>query len=999
MPADFLTAEQKRRYGRYHGTPSDIQLERYFHLDNRDRRLIRRRHGAPNQLGFALQLVTVRFLGTFLPNPLAVPKPVIAHVAGQLGLRQWRDLPRYRDRPATGHAHTVEIGRRYGYHRFEAPSWQFRLMRWLYTRAWLYNERPSLLFDRATVWLVERKVLLPGASTLTRLIARVRERATRRLWQRLAALPTLEQRTALQALFHVADERRGSVLDRLRRGPTRISGPSLLLALERYTALRDIGLGQLDLTRLPFARIQALARYAATTWAPNIARMPAERRLATLVAFVVVQETTALDDAIDVLDLLITDIATEARVLGQKRRLRTLRDLDKAALQLREVGALVLDRSISDKRLRARILRRLSAPQLQAAIDTVDKLARPPDDKYYQELVERYQKVRRFLPALLNTVPFRAMPSGKPVLQALAFLVQIEGQRKPDMNAAPRAVITPAWKRLVINQDNTINRPAYTLCVLEQLQDNLRRRDIFVPGSDRWSDTRRKLLRGVAWQRQRQQVCRSLGQPTTATAALATLAEQLDTAYRQTAANFDSNADVRIDHDRGKPRLVISHLDELPDPPSLVALREQVAARLPRIDLPELLLEVNTWTNFTAAFTHISEGTARVDDFAISVCAGLMAEACNIGVEPVIQENVAALTRNRLGWVLQNFFRAETIIRSNGYLVDHHRGLELPTRWGGGEVASADGLRFTTPVKTIHSGPNPKYFGTGRGITYYNLMSDQYAGLHGLVIPGTLRDSVFILQTLLEQQSSLKPKEIMTDTAGSSSIIFALFWLLGYQFSPRLADIGRARFWRLDPHADYGALDPLARHRLDARRIEHHWDDMLRTAGSLLLGKVTASELIRTLLSTERPSGLALALRELGRIPKTLYLLNFVDDPHYRRRILTQLNRTENRHWLARTICHGQKGEIRKRYREGQEDQLGALGLVLNAVVLWNTVYIEAVLKQLAAEGYPVKPEDMARLSPLPHSHLNVLGRYAFLLAERVAKGQLRPLNRPDIKI
>ncbi len=96
---------------------------------------------------------------------------------------------------------------------------------------------------------------------------------------------------------------------------------------------------------------------------------------------------------------------------------------------------------------------------------------------------------------------------------------------------------------------------------------------------------------------------------------------------------------------------------------------------------------------------------------------------------------------------------------------------------------------------------------------------------------------------------------------------------------------------------------------------------------------------------------LARAIGELGRIPKTLHLLTFINDPNYRRRILTQLNRGEGRHRLARKCFHGQRGELRQRYREGQEDQLGALGLVVNMIVLWNTIYTEAVLEQLRKEG------------------------------------------------
>lgn len=126
----------------------------------------------------------------------------------------------------------------------------------------------------------------------------------------------------------------------------------------------------------------------------------------------------------------------------------------------------------------------------------------------------------------------------------------------------------------------------------------------------------------------------------------------------------------------------------------------------------------------------------------------------------------------------------------------------------------------------------------------------------------------------------------MTDTAGASDIVFGLFWLLGYQFSPRLSDVGEAVFWRIDKDAEYGALNDLARGYVNTKRIEQHWDDMMRIAGSLKLGTIQASELIRTLLKSDRPSSLAKAIIDAGRINKTLYLLNYIDDIDYRRRIL-----------------------------------------------------------------------------------------------------------------
>lgn len=153
---------------------------------------------------------------------------------------------------------------------------------------------------------------------------------------------------------------------------------------------------------------------------------------------------------------------------------------------------------------------------------------------------------------------------------------------------------------------------------------------------------------------------------------------------------------------------------------------------------------------------------------------------------------------------------------------------------------------------------------------------------------------------------------------------------------------------------------------------------------------------MRTLQTGDRPTRLALALAEFGRIEKTLHTLTYIDDESKRRATLTQLNRGESRHSLARAVFHGKRGELRQRYREGQEDQLGALGLVVNIIVLWNTLYMSAALDQLRKSGYPIQEEDVVRLSPLIHEHINMLGRYSFSVPDSVARGELRPLHNPD---
>jgi hypothetical protein len=572
-----------------------------------------------------------------------------------------------------------------------------------------------------------------------------------------------------------------------------------------------------------------------------------------LLACVHVLTATAQDDTLELLDLLIGALLARVERQGEEERLRTLGDLDAAALRLRDACLILLETAPPEADLRAAVFQRVPRDQLALAVRRIGELAHAADDRsYYAALRSRYSLVRRFLPALLQTIPFRGTAAARPVLDALRFLGRLEGRGAARLRGAPLDLVTRPWRRLVVDADDTVDRRFYTFCALERLQDALRRRDVFVAPSLRWGDPRAQLLQGAHWEAARAQVCRTLGRAATPEDELAGLATQLKEAYHRTVTGLPTNAAARVETTAGRDRLVLTGLEKLDESPRLLALREHVAALLPRVDLPELLLEVQAWTGFADQFTHLSEGSARVDDLPTSVCAALLADACNIGLEPLARRDVPALTRGRLAWVQQNYLRAETLTQANACLVDYQATLPLAQHWGGGEVASADGLRFVVPVRTLNAGPNPKYFGVGRGVTYYNFSSDQFTGFHAIVIPGTLRDSLFILDGLLEQQTRLRPVELMADTAGSSDVVCGLFWLLGYQFSPRLADLGEARFWRLDAAADYGPLNGLARHRLQPERIARHWDDLLRVAGSLKMGTVSASEFVRTLQAGSR---------------------------------------------------------------------------------------------------------------------------------------------------
>jgi hypothetical protein len=229
VPVEFLTDEQASAYGRFAGLPSRMQLERFFFLDDEDLGLIGRRRGDHNRLGIAVQLATVRFVGTFVELK-DVPDGVVEYVAGQLGVAA-ASMATYTQREKTRLEHQWEIARVVGYRDFVDA--EAELADWVDDRAWTTGEGPVAIFNRAVVWLRERQVLLPGVTTLARLVARERDAATLRVWTDLAQSASGGQARLLRGLLVVPDGSRRSELDRMRKAETVTSGAGMVRALRR----------------------------------------------------------------------------------------------------------------------------------------------------------------------------------------------------------------------------------------------------------------------------------------------------------------------------------------------------------------------------------------------------------------------------------------------------------------------------------------------------------------------------------------------------------------------------------------------------------------------------------------------------------------------------------------------------------------------------------------------------------------------------------------------
>lgn len=1012
MPVDFLSDAAAARYGRFDGAPTSAELEKVFFLDDEDKRRIARHRGDWSRLGFALQLVTVRYLGCFQTDPLDVPTEVVDVVATQLDIGDPSCVKRYTEREKTRLDHAWEIQQAYGLREFATA--EAELTEKLEAHAWNTGDGPSAIFSYGVRWLREHDVLLPGISTLTRLVARARDRATQRLFTVLAEETTAGQRAALDGLLEVQPGGRVSTLERWRTGPVKASAPAMSQVLTLVDEIAASGLAGLEPAAVvPRRRLDQLARYGMTAGAAALKKHPPARRYATLLATVRRLASKTIDDALDVLDLLVvTELAGKAQSKANKATIRGWPRFSKASSRLAAAVEMMLEAAEGGEDVRVSELIEdieaiVSRPQLHDAVAEVTGRVPGPeaddDGGWRAEMRSRYSTISRVVKTLTGVIEFGAGSDGERALAAMRELPEALSYRShhhsvtllPTRFIDPQ-VVTGVWKRLVFGtparRDGLADRNAYVFCVLEEFHRRLRRREIYAPASSRWRDPNAALLDGPAWEAVRGSVLTDLELPEDPGELLATHTDRLDRTYREVADRLDENTAARVDADG---RVHVTGVKAIEEPDSLIELRKRVSAMMPRVEISEAILEVLGWyPQFLASLTSPAGSEPHLEDLDISVAGCLTAQALNITYAPIAAEDVPALARHRLGYVDRTFLRSENYAAANPCLISAQGENEFAQALGGGLVAAIDGMRFVVPVPSVYAKPNKKYFGPKRGITWLNMINDQALGIDSKIVSGTDRDCLHALDVVFASGEGRRADVIVTDTGSYSDLVFGLAQLLGKEYRPALADLPDQKLWRADAHADYGALDTLARGRLQLAKVRRAWPEMLRLVGSLYTGQVSPYDVVRMLQRDGRPTALGEAINTYGRIFKSLHVLGLIDDEDLRRDIKGIRNLQEGRHALAEKVFHGRKGQVFQHYYAGMEDQLGALGIVLNLLVLWNTTYIDEALRSLRAQGYEVRDEDIARLSPFIRKHIRVHGRYSFY---RPPSGSgFRPLRAPD---
>ena len=615
-----------------------------------------------------------------------------------------------------------------------------------------------------------------------------------------------------------------------------------------------------------------------------------------------------------------------------------------------------------------------------------EDLTRSGDDGL-EEVLEHYPALRRFAPAFLAAFTFRTSRSGDPLLGAVGLLRRFYAEGRTTLpKRAPSSFLRPRWRRAVFPADGLFNRRAYEIATLVHLRERLASGGVWVDGSRAYRTLDDFLLPLAMFN-----ALRADGQlgPAVDKDARAWLAERrgrlaLRMSEVERAAAAGELPDVTIENGE----LTISPLrravpDEAED------LKARLYALLPRIRITELLAEVAAWTGFADRFVHVRTGAPAADQPALM--GAVLADATNLGLSRMA-ESSRGLTHARLLWTAEWHIRDESYAAALAAIVDFHHAHPLADAWGPGDTFSSDGQFFRAGGRGEGRADHNARYGSEPGVLFYTHVSDRFAPFHTKVIAANAGEAAHVIDGLLNHESGIAIREHVTDTAGAVDHVFGLCHLLGFRFAPRIRDLGERRLYALEDSGAYRTLRPLVAGPVNVRAIEEHWDETLRLAASIKAGTVTASVMLRKLAGFPRQNPIARALREIGRVERTLFMLDWLDDPELRRRTSANLNKGEARNALARAVFFNRLGELRDRTFENQRHRASGLNLATAAIILWNTVYLDQAVQHLRGQGADVPDELLAHVTPLGWEHVSLTGDYLWSEIDK-PRQRFRPLR------
>ncbi len=963
---------------------SQDDLILHYSFTESDLSMIRQRRGDANRIGFAVQLCLLRYPGYALAGDMPVPNPVIQWIARQVqsDAATWQQ---YGARDETRREHFQEIRAYLSLSVFGLADFR-KLVHCLADLA-MQTDKGMVLATEALETLRRQRVILPTITVIERACAEAVTRANRRIYRALLEPLQPHHKRGLDNLLNVTPDTNVTWLMWLRQSPLRPNSRHMRDHIERLKIFQSLALPDGIGRQIHQNRLLKLAREGAQMQPYDLAKFEDERRYATLVALSIEGMATVIDELIDLHDRIMIKLFSAARNKHQEQFQKQGKAINDKVRLYSKVGRALVEAKESGGDPYAAIESVIPWAEFAQSVTDAAQLAQPATFDHLHLVGDHYSMLRRYTPELLDVLKLRAAPAAQAVMDAIDMVREMNatGSRKV-LDDAPIAFVKARWKPLVIT-DEGIDRRFYEICALSELKNALRSGDIWVEGSRQFKDFEDYLLPPEKFSALQKAhalpiaINPDLDQYLLERVLL--LNQQLATVNRLALANALPDAIITDTGLRITPQDTVV-------PESAQVLIDQASSLLPRIKITELLMEVDEWTGFTRHFVHLKSGT-QVQDKTLLLSA-ILADAINLGLTKMAESSPGA-SYSKLSWLQAWHIRDETYSAGLADLVNAQIGHAFAGNWGDGTTSSSDGQRFRAGGRAESTGHiNPKY-GAEPGKMIYTHIADNYAPFSTKMVNVGMRDSTYVLDGLLYHESDLRIEEHYTDTAGFTDHVFALMHMLGFRFAPRIRDLGDTKLYIPGAIADYPALKAMIGGTLNIKHLRAHWDDILRLASSIKHGTVTASLMLRKLGNYPRQNGLAIALRELGRIERTLFILDWLQNVELRRRVHAGLNKGEARNALARAVFIHRLGEIRDRSFEQQRYRASGLNLVTAAIVLWNTVYLERATQALREAGKLPDDGMLRYLSPLGWEHINLTGDYVWRQNQKIDKGQFRPLR------
>lgn len=936
-----------------------------FALSCEDVAFARSHRRSHNRLGFAIQLALIRDLGRTLRAGEVPTEAVIAVVAEQLDIDP-AVFTLYAQREETRREHAREIVSALGLRSVRVSD--YRMLILAAAREAATTER-GLPITRAVIdKLKDKKLLVPVPTQLIRLAMAGRAAARRLSYREL--IRDLEP-SSITALEQLLTERTGerSLLGWIAEAPEGVKLKNLRGLIARLEVLRAAAISDEQRKRIHVNRYGIIARDSRVLHAREIQRLVPERRRATLAAFVIEKQAAITDLAIDMFCKLIGSTRRKAEINQKERRLKAAEVLEVVALDHIKLGQALLDARDGKTDFASAITASLGWDGLIASMAAAASVASPRRNTEFDELIGRQKSLRKLGRLIFGAFSFRAFRQDEPVLLAVEHLRALyRGRKLP--SRVPLDFMSRKWQRRVSPGGGNTDFQAWEVAVFVHLRDRLKTGDIWVDGSRAWRSFEDYLLPRHVFNQMRAESRLGLAIPDNFSEwraeRTATLNAKLKSLAKAAADNAIPDAEISVNG------LSVSPIRE-EESDRITTLSRRLYTLVPRIRITSLLAEVHSWTRFLDCFTHYRTGEQAEDE--ASLMAAILADATNAGAERMAQSS-RGVTIHQMMVMVDRHLRAETYAAATSVLVDAQQDHPFAAIWGDGHVSSSDGQFFPAGGRGEASLEYNAKYGKRPGASIYGFLSNRFASFFSRMIQASESEAPYVLDGLLHNESSVEIHEHATDTAGATETTFSMFHSFGYRLIPRIRNLGSRRLFVITPSEEYSPLDALIAGRAWMDVIEQHWDEVLRLKASIGAGLVPPSVILKKLAASPRQNRLNQALREMGRIERSIFICDWLLDTRLRRRSHAILNKGESRHALARAIFLHQLGELRNRAAEAMAYRASGLNLVVNAIVLWNTVYLSRAVDYVRSQGIIIPEELLSSVAPLPWGHISLTGDY-----------------------